>query len=133
MKLIDKIKEFLGRGDSRMKVRGEVSGLNHAEVRATNIRGEPLTWETPVSDLRISIQTLISGSPFYPGKYRIDNSHGSLHEHSEALVFPIESGLTLSGALVKLYDKYRENAKGDDQESSENNGQERENRIRIAA
>ncbi len=102
MKLIDRIREKLGKKESKIKVRGEISGATWAEVNITNIKGEPVTLGTIPSDLKIRIQTLASGAiTFSPQDYRIDNSHGFLHQHSGAEIFPIESK-TVSGALLML-------------------------------
>jgi len=89
-----------------VKVRGEISGTNYAEVRATHIRNEPINWDTPITDVKLSIQTLTSGAiTFSPNGYRIDNAHGFLHEHvSGAMVVhqPIQC-MTVSGAITTLF------------------------------
>ena len=103
MILIYKLKEKLRGKESKIKVRGEISGTTWAEISMTNIRGEPIALGTPINDLKIGIQTLISGSiSFSPNNYRIDNSHGFLHQHSGALVYPMENK-TLSGSLLALF------------------------------
>lgn len=100
MKLIDKLKEIFKGRESKIRVRGEISGTNHAEIRMTNIIGEPITLETPSSNLKISMQPLTSGaSTFFLREGRIDNSHGFLHQHSGSMVFPMENE-TMSGALL---------------------------------
>ena len=108
MRLVDKIKEALERKESKMKVRGEISGTNWAEVRMTNIREKPITLGTPVRDLDIGIQYLTSGAKTFSQQgQRIDNSHGSLHWHSGSSLIPIEDK-TMSGALlILLGDSYK--------------------------
>ncbi len=103
MKLIDKIRKALETKESRIKFRGEISGANWAEVKMTNIIGEPITLGTPLDNIKIGIQTLVSGAVgFSQQNYRIDNSHGFLHQHSGASVSSIE-GKTMSGALLALF------------------------------
>ena len=103
MKLIEKIREALGRKESKIQVRGEISGTDWAEIRMTNITGEPITLGTPIDNMKIGIQTLASGAIcFAPKEYRIDNSHGFLHQHSGALLLPMIDK-TASGALLALF------------------------------
>ncbi len=105
MKLIDKIKEALGREESKIKVRGEISGTNWAEINMTNFTGEPVTLGTPVTDMSIRIQTLTSGAICFSAQgYRVDNAHGFLHNHSGASMFPMRDK-TMSGALLALFGK----------------------------
>ncbi len=102
MKLMNKLKEMLKRKESQIKVRGEISGTDWAEVRMTNIKDEPITLGTPVEDLKIGIQTLTSGANgFIAKEYRIDNSHGVIHQHSGSVISPVE-GETMSGSLMML-------------------------------
>ena len=103
MKLLDKLRDALGRREPKIEVRGEISGTNWAEIRMTNIIGEPITLGTPITHLAIGIQTLTSGATtFSPQGYRIDNAHGFLHQHSGALVSSLGDE-TMSGALLALF------------------------------
>ena len=102
MKLMDLLREILGSGKySRFKIRGEISGTNHAEISATNIRQEPLTWDTSLSDVAFGMQALTSGNTYTPQPYRIDNAHGFIHEHWTGSVFPASVHLgNMSGAIT---------------------------------
>lgn len=102
MKLIDKLKDNLEKNETKITVRGEISGCDWAEVRVTNIVREPIRLGTPVSDLSIGIQRLISGSDFQRQNYRIDNAHGSLHFHSGLAIFPMEEK-TMYDVLSTLF------------------------------
>jgi hypothetical protein len=105
MKLLDKLREVLERKQSKIKVRGEISGTDWAEVRMKNITEEPITLGTPIVHMKIGIQSLASGAIcFTPKEYRIDNAHGFLHKHSGALVFPL-GDKTMSAALLALFGK----------------------------
>ena len=105
MKLLDKLRDVLGKKESKIKVRGEISGTNWAEVRMTNVTGEPITLGTPIINMAVGIQTLTSGAIcFSPQNYRIDNAHGFLHTHSGESVFPLRDK-TMSGALLALFGK----------------------------
>ncbi len=105
MKLLDMLREALRRKESKIRVRGEISGTDWAEIRMTNITGQPITLGTPIPDMSIGIQTLASGALcFSPRHYRIDNAHGFLHTHSGALVLPL-GDKTASGALLALFGK----------------------------
>jgi hypothetical protein len=106
MKLLDKLREALEGNQSKIKIRGEVSGTNWAEIKMTNVTGEPIRLGTPVIDMKIGIQTLTSGaSDFSAQEYRVDNAHhGSLHAHSGSVVFPLKDK-TMSGSLLAFFGK----------------------------
>ena len=104
MKLIDKIKKALIKKESKIVVRGEISGTSWAEVRMTTFLGEPITLGTPINQVKIRIQALTSvANGFTQQNYRIDNCHNFLHQHSGAsLIIPMQDK-TMSGALVALF------------------------------
>lgn len=105
MKLLDKLREALERKQPKIRVRGEISGTDWAEISMTNITGEPIKLGTPITHIDIRIQTLASGATcFFRKHYRIDNAHGFLHAHSGALVYPL-GDKTASGALLALFGK----------------------------
>ncbi len=90
MELSEKIKEALENQQHKIKVRGEISGTNYGEFRATNIKHEPITLTTSVIDLKFSLQGLQSGILPVEIPFRIDNANhfGNNtrfpHEHSGA-------------------------------------------------
>ena len=108
---MDTIKEALGRGETKIKVRGEISEPIYAEMRVTNIRHDIISWDTPVNDLSFSIQSLTSGaSGLSDNLHRIDNAHDFLHEHTSG-ASPISLGdTTLSGVVTTFYNRYQETA-----------------------
>lgn len=100
--LKDVLKEKFGMEIREIKVRGEISGTNWAEVSITSLNNEPITLGTPFNTIKFRAQILTSGSAtFSQGNYRIDNSHGPLHQHW----FDSKSSVnvpTLSGALLMI-------------------------------
>ena len=102
MKLIDKLKEALELGrNNRLKIRGEISGTNHAEVNIKHIRNESISWNTSLQDVTFGMQSLTSGSIYSKQNYRIDNNHGFIHEHisGSMAVAPVHA-MTVSGAIT---------------------------------
>lgn len=53
---------MLERKESKIKVKGEISGINWVEINMTNFTGEPVTLGTSVTDMSIRIQTLTFGA-----------------------------------------------------------------------
>ena len=100
--LKDDLREELERGRQEIKIRGEVSGTNWAELNIIETTGNPITLGTPFDNLKFRAQILTSGSAsFSQGNYRIDNSHGVLHQHWFDLKSPVNVP-TLSGALLMI-------------------------------
>lgn len=101
MKLIDKLKEVLLKKKSKFRIRGEISENKSAEIRMTNIVGQPITLGDSPSEVKMSIQPLCG----FPSEFgRIDNSHGYTHHHSGAvqLPYPLQMN-TISGSLLILF------------------------------
>lgn len=104
MKLLDKLRDLLEKGESDIRIRGEISGTNWAEISMVNIAGQPVKLGTPVINMSIRIQTLASGAIFSPQPYRVDNAHGFLHEHSSGAKIAL-NGDTASCALLAIFGK----------------------------
>lgn len=103
-KLIELLQDIFNLGNvTNFKIIGEVSGTNHAAVRINSLTGHPLTWDTPIEEVDFSMQTLTVGTNgYFPGTYRIDNAHGTIHDHTSgalALGKPLEIN-NLSGAIT---------------------------------
>jgi len=102
MKLIDELKEEFEKEQTSIKARGEISGVNWAEVSITNTVGSPIELGNPINKIKFSFQTLVSGAAFVKGDYRMDNHHNSnLHQHSGSS-FAFIDVETLSGVLLHV-------------------------------
>ena len=101
MKIIDMLREAFQKKGSKIKIRGEISGVNWLEIRMTNTIGQPITLGTSPNEVKMSIQPLYSGAEsFSIQSNRIDNSHGFVHQHSGAFQLPYPLVMnTISGAL----------------------------------
>lgn len=103
MKFIDNLKREFEENKEVIRVRGEISGSNWAEISITSLNQEPISLSTPIEETKIRFQTLVSGATcFSSGDYRIDNhTNKSLHEHFLGSENPLDTS-TLSGILIKI-------------------------------
>lgn len=103
MKFVEKLKEKFKEKRKDIRIRGELSGASWLEAHITSLNQEPITFGTSTENVKIRLQTLISGALcFSQGDYRIDShTNKNLHEHTPDSENQLEI-LTVSGALVKV-------------------------------
>ena len=103
MRFVDNLKKEFEEEKRIIRVRGEISGSNWAEISIISLNQQPISLGTPNEEAKIRFQTLVSGATcFSSGNYRIDNhTNKSLHEHFLGSENPLDIH-TLSGALIKI-------------------------------
>ncbi len=81
--IINEIKREFEKNKFEIEVKKEISGTNWIAISMTNITREPITCGTPINNLKIRIQPLISGiRGFSQQDGRVDNSHElPIHQH----------------------------------------------------
>lgn len=103
MKLIDKVKEALEMGLSKIEIRGEISGGQMICLTITDFLGRPIKLGTSLNKAEVRIQPLIlKDKMLTEGDNRIDNCHDGLHQHSTGSILSI-SGATVSAAFLALW------------------------------
>jgi len=93
----NKILTELKQSNSSFKVVGQLSGMNYIELNVISTCGSPIILDTEIRDLKVRCQSLISGSKFVEGNYRIDNCHKeTIHQHFK----PSEQKSELSNCIL---------------------------------
>jgi len=84
MTFINILKERLKEKKNKINVKAPISsmpGADWAELNITSLDESPVMLGTPTDNLKFRFQPLLSGSRCIPCPYRLDNCHGSLHQH----------------------------------------------------
>lgn len=105
MELIDNLKRELEKKTPQIKLRG-FSFIDNkgravwAEIKATNIVGNPIGIETPKKDVDFGMQLLnVTETGTYQRGWRLDTAHQSLHSHSGSFVVSPEKAETFGDTL----------------------------------
>ena len=105
----------LEKKQTTIKVKSLISGNGWGEININSLNGSPVFLTSPIQDLKIRFQPLISGiDGFQQTHFRIDNNtQEPLHVHSLGSKYPLEINslnqvlLMITGSEFNIFEKQR--------------------------
>ena len=115
MTFVFELANELEKKQTAIRVKSLISGNGWGEININSLNGSPVFLNSPIQDLKIRFQPLISGiNGFQQTHFRIDNNtQEPLHVHSFGSKYPLEAGslsqilLMITGSEFNVFEKQK--------------------------